>query len=91
MDLNRLYSDHQILLMAVDRAPSAGSRRVHSVAASQLAGCIGRKQRALGATAASAWETLAAPAEALLAWARGQGQGQPEQPLVFTASVLGTL
>lgn len=31
------------------------------------------------------------PAEALLAWARGQSQGQAEPPLVFTASVLGTL
>ena len=67
MDLNRLYSDHQILLMQADRAPSEGLRRMHSVAASHLAGRIGCMQRTLGATAASAWETLAAPAESSLA------------------------
>jgi hypothetical protein len=63
MDLNRLYSDHQVLLVAAARAPTEGLRRVHSVAASHLAERIGRLQRGVGATAASGWETLAAPAQ----------------------------
>lgn len=67
MDLNRLYSDHQRLLMQADRAPNEESRRVHTDAASHLAERIGRKQRALGAAAALAWETLAAPAYSSLA------------------------
>jgi len=67
VDLNRLYSDHQIALFEAARAPSEGLRRVHVVAASLLAGHIGRAQRTLGAAAAPAWETLAAPAQSLLA------------------------
>ena len=61
MDFNRLYSDHQILLMQAERAPSEAMRHVHEVAATHIAGRIGCMQRALGADAASAWDSLAAP------------------------------
>ena len=67
MDLNRLYSDHQLLLMQADRAPSDDARRVHTAAASHVAERIGRTQRALGAAAAPTWETLVAPACSSLA------------------------
>jgi len=67
MDLNRLYSDHQILLIEAARAPSEGVRRVHAAAATHIAERIGGVQRALGAAAASSWETLAAPARSSLA------------------------
>ena len=67
MDLNRLYSDHQIQLFEATRAPSECMRRVHAVAATGLAGRIAGVQRALGAAAAPAWETLAAPAHSALA------------------------
>jgi hypothetical protein len=67
VDFNRLYSDHQVLLVEAARAPSAGFRRVHAAAASCLAERIGRAQRALGAAAAPAWESLAAPAHDTLA------------------------
>ena len=69
VDFNRLYSDHQILLMQAERAPSEASRHVHEheVAASHVAGRIGCMQRALGANAASAWDSLAAPAADSLA------------------------
>ena len=74
MDLNRLYSDHQRLLMEADRAPSERLRRLHAIAATDLAERIGRTQRGLGAAAAPAWETLAAPAQNPLAW---PGHGAP--------------
>jgi hypothetical protein len=60
VDLNRLYFDHQCLLMEADRAPSEGFRRAHVAAASHVAEQIGCWQRALGAAAAPAWESLAA-------------------------------
>jgi hypothetical protein len=62
MDLNRLYSDHQKLLIEADRAPSESLRHLHEVAATHVAGRIGRMQRELGAGAAQAWDSLAAPA-----------------------------
>ena len=74
MDLNRLYSDHQLLLMRADRAPSDDARRVHTAAASHVAERIGRTQRALGAAAAPTWETLVAPACSSLA-SPGRGFG----------------
>ena len=61
VDLNQLYSDHQIAVM---RAGPASSRELHHArhfAASLIAGRIGCMQRALGASAAAGWETLAAP------------------------------
>jgi hypothetical protein len=61
MDLNRLYSEHQILLIEAARAPSEALHRMHAHAAKHLAEKIGRVQRALGAAAAPGWETLAAP------------------------------
>lgn len=67
MDFNRLYSDHQVMLMHADRAPSDALRHVHEVAATHIAGRIGCMQRALGAAAAPSWETLAAPAADSLA------------------------
>ena len=56
MDLNRLYFDHQLLLMQVQRASSWHRRSQHFVSASHVAARIGRVQRALGARAAAAWE-----------------------------------
>lgn len=67
MDFNRLYSDHQVLLVEAERAPSEAMRHVHELAATVVAARIGCVQRALGATAASAWESLAAPAADSLA------------------------
>jgi len=67
VDFNRLYSDHQSLLIEAARAPSEGLRHEHEVAASHVAGRIGCMQRALGAGAASVWESLAAPATDSLA------------------------
>lgn len=62
MDFNRLYSEHQRLLIEAGRAPDAAVRHEHEVAATHVAGRIGCMQRALGAAAASGWETLATPA-----------------------------
>ena len=62
MDLNQLYSDHQLLLMRMDRAPTRALRHLQEVAASHLAGRIGGLQRALGAAAAPSWESLASSA-----------------------------
>ena len=67
MDFNRLYSDHQSLLIEAARAPTGGLRHAHELAASHIAGRIGCMQRALGAAGASAWESLAAPAADSLA------------------------
>ena len=60
MDLNQLYSDHQVLLMKADRAANDDGRLVFEVAASHLAGRIGCMQRALGAAGARGWDALAA-------------------------------
>jgi hypothetical protein len=59
VDLNQLYSDHQVLLMRGARATSRGTRHEHEVGASLLAGQIGCMQRVLGAAAAPVWEALA--------------------------------
>ena len=75
MDFNRLYTDHQRLLIEAARAPSDALRHEHEVAASHIAGRIGCMQRALGATAASAWESLAAPAADSLASPGRQARG----------------
>ncbi len=75
MDFNRLYSDHQILLMHADRASSGALRQVHEVAATHIAGRIGCMQRALGAAAAPTWETLAAPTADSLASPGRHAQG----------------
>lgn len=75
MDLNRLYSDHQSLLMQADHATDDGARRLLATAASGVAGRIGRVQRTLGARAAPAWEILAASATASPAVPGGRQQG----------------
>ena len=67
MDLNQLYSDHQVLLMKADRAANDDGRLVFEVAASHLAGRIGCMQRALGAAGARGWDALAAIGEDSLA------------------------
>ena len=68
MDLNKLYYDHQVLLMKVCQAPTWHRRSQHIARASHLAGCIGRVQRGLGAAAAGAWEAASATG------ARGPGE-----------------
>jgi hypothetical protein len=75
VDFNRLYSDHQLLLMRAERAPSRALRLSREVAASHVAGRIGCMQRALGAAAAPAWESLAAPAADSLASPGRHAQG----------------
>ena len=75
MDFNRLYTDHQRLLIEARRAPTEALRHKHEVAATHIAGRIGCMQRALGATAAAAWESLAAPAADSLASPGRHAQG----------------
>ena len=58
MDFNRLYSDHQVLLVKARRAPTYVLRRSCEIAASEIAIRIGSAQRSLGATGAQAWETM---------------------------------
>lgn len=60
MDLNRLYFDHQLLLMEAERANSPELRQRHHNGAALIAGRIGCMQRALGANAAPAWSRTAA-------------------------------
>ena len=67
MDLNQLYSDHQVLLMKADRAANDDGRLAFEVAASHLAGRIGCMQRALGAPGAQGWDALAVGREGSLA------------------------
>jgi hypothetical protein len=67
VDFNRLYSDHQALLMRADRAANDDGRLVFEIAASHIAGRIGCMQRALGAAGARGWDALAAPDETSLA------------------------
>ena len=61
MDLNRLYFDHQLSMIRAARSPTCDSRWVTLSNALQIAGRIGYAQRALGAAAAPAWESLARP------------------------------
>lgn len=73
MDLNRLYFDHQVSLMHAARPATCAMRRDHVLRASRIAGRIGSVQRALGAKAASAWESLAL---------RGTPATPPYSPLI---------
>ena len=75
MDLNQLYFDHQVLLMQATRARTHALRHCHEVAATHVAGRIGCMQRALGAGAASVWESLAAPVTDSLASSGRHTQG----------------
>ena len=64
MDLNQLYSDHQVLLVKANRAVTLNCRAALLSAASQVAQRIGGVQRTLGAPAAQAWDALAATSQA---------------------------
>ena len=55
MDLNQLYSDHQVRLIQADRATTPEARRGHQIDAAQIAERIGLRQARLGAAAACAW------------------------------------
>ncbi|OYW44001.1 MAG: hypothetical protein B7Z08_04165 [Sphingomonadales bacterium 32-68-7] len=55
MDLNKLYFDHQLLLMKA-RSPVTPQARSEKLAAARaIAGRIARFQHALGAASAAAW------------------------------------
>ena len=60
MDLNKLYFDHQILIMRACDAEPGDVRSVHETGARRIAGSIGSIQRRSGAPAANGWEALAA-------------------------------
>lgn len=59
MDLNRLYFDHQLLLMQAEREPCPDRRLLHRHGAALIAGRIGCMQVALGAQAAGGWANVA--------------------------------
>lgn len=61
MDLNKLYFDHQLLLMKARRPGTSQIRGEHLAAARAIAGRIATFQRGLGAASAAAWGTLSAP------------------------------
>lgn len=76
MDLNRLYFDHQMLLLRARIAGAGQARQAHETAARRLAGRIGSFQRRSGAAAALGWETLALlPGAALCAALTAQERG----------------
>ncbi|MGX7896632.1 hypothetical protein [Tsuneonella sp. HG222] len=77
MDFNRLYSDHQKLLMEVARASSVAVRNRHEDAATSVADRIGTMQRELGADAAPGWELLAGSVQNLRATAEGEPRSFP--------------
>jgi hypothetical protein len=55
VDLNQLYSDHQITLIRADRAATPEARSGHHNDAAEIAARIGLRQTRLGAAAACAW------------------------------------
>jgi hypothetical protein len=55
MDLNYLYSQHQISLICADRATSRLARTKHLAAAGLLAHRISKFQQAQGAVACEGW------------------------------------
>jgi hypothetical protein len=61
VDLNRLYSQHQVSLMRAKVSTNSNVRREHEFCASLAAGRIACIQRALGAAAARGWEIAALP------------------------------
>ncbi|MBT2134766.1 hypothetical protein KK137_10505 [Croceibacterium sp. LX-88] len=60
MDLNKLYFDHQVLLMQAGGASSGDARLSYETSARRIADRIGSIQRHSGAIAATGWESLAA-------------------------------
>lgn len=63
MDFNRLYFDHQLLLMRASRPGTDLARRTHEASARTLAADIAAFQRRLGAGSALAWAALSSPHE----------------------------
>ena len=59
LDLNHLYSQHQISLMRAVSAPSQLCRTKHQVAARGIAQEIAALQQRLGAAAAAGWSVAA--------------------------------
>ena len=59
MDFNRLYFDHQLLLMKAQQSDSSVRRHALQAKASDVAARITRSQRCLGAGAAPYWQRLA--------------------------------
>ena len=59
VDFNRLYFDHQLLLMKAQQTDSSVRRHAIQVKASDVAARITRSQRCLGAAAAPYWQQLA--------------------------------
>lgn len=55
MDLNHLYSQHQIALMKAGTAAGPSDRHAHLDCASHIAGQIGSYQRSQGAEASVSW------------------------------------
>jgi hypothetical protein len=53
MDLNKLYFDHQILLIRAQRAATPAVRHRHKAEAALIAGRIRQRQVTLGAAVAS--------------------------------------
>ena len=59
LDLNRLYFDHQLLLIRAQEAATPALRRDHESDAARIAGRIAHRQGLLGASAARAWRPSA--------------------------------
>jgi hypothetical protein len=57
VDLNFLYSQHQIALIRSDSAGNPQARDCHASAARSIAGQIERFQRGMNAPASQAWAT----------------------------------
>ncbi len=57
MDLNHLYSEHQIAVMRASASTSRLARTRHLAAAGVFAHHIGTYQRTIGAPAASGWRS----------------------------------
>lgn len=64
MDLNQAYFDHQLSLIRADAAVTPCLETGHRREAARIAGRIGERQDALGASAACAWmrHAMAQPA-----------------------------
>lgn len=58
MDLNQLYSQHQIALIRADNASVRSDRAQHLDRADHIANRIGDYQRSRGAQAGAAWRSV---------------------------------
>lgn len=78
MDLNRLYFDHQVLLMQARAAKAGDKRQGLETGARRIACRIGSIQRHSGASAAKSWEDLSAlPGVALCSTLTAKGFDAP--------------